>query len=368
MSRATVQVCKHPPEPVAATTRQDKRLPSLDGLRAVSISMVLFHHLLGPRGFANIPWLYALGNWGNMGVRMFFVLSGFLITTLLLEEHQAKGRISLRQFYLRRAFRILPASYAYIAAVCILAACNIVIVNGTGIVMAVTYVMNYREVIAPHAVTAGLGHLWSLAVEEQFYMFWPLVFCVAGPKRGMWCAATILLLVPCARYLTAKCGHTYVGMYYMFHTVADALATGCLLAGTRNWLARMPAYRWFITSRAFIIVPIAAGCIVVWGNRYSGAMFVVGIGALNSLIALCIDRVLRVPRDISGRLLNWGPIVWVGQVSYSLYLWQQLFLVYGLAHPYGTFPLSLVLTGVAACGSYYLIERPFLLLRRRFHE
>jgi len=134
-----------------------RAIPGLDGLRAISIVFVLLAHLSGTRHFPNSRWLMGLG---ELGVRVFFVISGYLITTILLEELGRKGTISLPRFYFRRAMRLFPAAYFLITVIAAIAALSLLRVDRRDILFAVTYTMNYND-----ARGWELGHLWSLAVE-----------------------------------------------------------------------------------------------------------------------------------------------------------------------------------------------------------
>src|SRR5215471_14081758 len=151
-----------------------KRIPSLDGLRAVSIGMVLLGHLDGVRDFPRA--LYHLTHFANFGVRVFFVISGYLITHLVLKEQSKTGRIDLAEFYRRRAFRILPPAYLYMVVV-IVAYGHLF--SWQNIVTGFAYLTSYFISTTPWP----LGHLWSLSVEEQFYLLWPLALAIAFGSR-----------------------------------------------------------------------------------------------------------------------------------------------------------------------------------------
>src|SRR5215471_5068557 len=150
------------------------RIPSLDGIRAVSILMVLMSHFGLSLHYPHNLW--ALANcYGKVGLRIFYVLSGFLITHLLLRERDKAGRISLKNFYLRRAYRILPAAYLYMIVVTALFHADF---QAKDIVLAFTYLSSYSTYI-PHS----LSHLWSLSVEEQFYVVWPAAMAAAAIRE-----------------------------------------------------------------------------------------------------------------------------------------------------------------------------------------
>lgn len=155
---------------VASTERAGGRITSLDGLRALSIGMVVAGHAAVRRGPAAFGWWLALLGRPELGVDVFFVLSGYLITRLLLDEERRSGGISLREFYLRRAFRILPALHFYVLVMAILCGAHLVGISAGSFIDALVFTRNY-------GVFGGggwwFGHFWSLAVEEQFYLAWP---------------------------------------------------------------------------------------------------------------------------------------------------------------------------------------------------
>jgi peptidoglycan/LPS O-acetylase OafA/YrhL len=319
------------------------RIPSLDGLRAISICFVLLGHLAGTRGFPAALWFFT--RYAEFGVRIFFVISGFLITQLLLQEHQRTGTIRLRSFYARRAYRILPAAYAYMAVVIVLASSML---NPREIAAAIFYLSNYTH------PTWVLGHLWSLSVEEQFYLLWPFAMAFAFRKRGVTALAVVCV-----------CPFIRIAFYFSplrssfdtyFPAVADALATGCVLAIYRPRLERFAGQlqsRWMLT-----FVPITLA-LHFWKFVHNRSYQVVGLTLLHFSIALTIDHVMRRPY----RLLNTRPIIWVGVLSYSLYLCQQPFLNRNSDAFFASFPLNIILAVSAAVICHYAIEQPFLALR-----
>lgn len=341
------------------------RIPSLDGLRAISIALVLVLHMSGTKNFlayGQIEWF----NPGDLGVRTFFIISGFLITSLLLEELDAAGRISLGNFYIRRTFRIFPAFYAYVLVVALLGFLGLVTLAPGDLLHAVTYTVNYHN-------TGGswfVAHLWSLSVEEQFYLLWPATLAFLGRRRGLLAAAAVVAIVPLIRLV----GWIFFPGYrddilHTFETVADSLATGCLLAGSRDWLIEQSWYRNMQASRWFAVIPVIivlADTMFIRPRIY----FTFMIPILNVSIALMIDWCVRHSTGIIGRILNARPMVFVGTLSYSLYLWQQLFCQQQ-RHPgtwWGMFPSNLILSFLTALASFYLIEQPFLNLRKRFSK
>lgn len=339
---------------------QRGRIPSLDGLRAVAITLVLAGHSIGTQHFFCLRWKAPIG---EFGVRIFFVLSGFLISSLLLKELELSGRISLKNFYLRRVFRIFPASYTYMLIVAILAALGLLALHAHDLLRAITYTSNYYGGRGWY-----VGHLWSLSVEEQFYLLWPLTLCLVGRKRGIVIAAIVCVLVPLMRvgefvFVPAL----RVGVDTRFETVADSMAIGCVLAGTRDWLSRCRPYMRILSSVLFAFVPILtlAMCLFPLRLRFE---LTVGYSLMNLGIALCLDWCIRFDGHPIGRALNWRPVTFVGVLSYSLYLWQQPFVDRYSRSPLAAFPLDVALAFCAALGSYYFVERPFLRLKRRFES
>ena len=328
-------------------TVHSSRIPSLDGLRAVSIALVLLGHLAGTRNFPiALPFI---GSYANLGVRVFFVISGYLITTLLVKEHDKTGRINLLEFYRRRAYRILPPAYLYMLLICLVGWSQLSALN---VFSAFTYITNYFIASTPWR----LGHLWSLSIEEQFYVLWPAVLVFAF-ARGRRIALSVVLLAPLLRIAFYFAGFQYIEYY--FPTVADAIATGCLLAIVWPDLKR---FDHILLSPFIAIVPILTLAIpLLRGAGLENRIYqTVGVSIMHLGIAICIYNSIRK----EWRCLNHPALVWIGLISYSLYLWQQPFLDRGnQAHWWTAFPQNLVLAFIAAAWSYYFVERSFLRLR-----
>lgn len=343
-----------------------KRIPSLDGLRAISIVMVVLGHMTGTAGLP-VRWLPFA--WGGLGVTVFFVISGYLITSLLLKEQERTGSISLRMFYFRRTLRIFPAMYVLVAIVVILGATGVLAGPGEAervqlreadVVAAATYTMNFR---VEHSW--WLAHTWSLAVEEQFYLLWPAAVAYLGIAGGLRGAIGAMVAAPFFRVVFYYGWPAYRPLVEQaFPFVFDALATGCVLAMLRRQLWANRWYRAILESRWFVLVPV-----IVWAmfavNKIVILSLLVGWTVIHVGIAMCIDWSMRFPLSPIGRLLNSRPLVWVGGISYSLYLWQQVFLCRYHTSWFTTFPVNIGLAFAAAIGSYYLVEQPFLRLRER---
>jgi peptidoglycan/LPS O-acetylase OafA/YrhL len=328
------------------------RIPSLDGLRALSILLVVIGHLAESRSTSKIGFDVA-GAFANLGVNIFFVISGYLITKLLLQENRKTGTISLRQFYIRRAYRILPAATFFMLPVFVIFRHDLRWYHAAA---AMFYLANY-DFTHPWF----LGHLWSLSVEEQFYLLWPGVLkkCISARNR-IYILLGVIAFAPFYRILC----------YFLrlhgqadetFPAVADVLATGCLLAilepqllpfllKRKNW--RPPLI--FLLVLPPLLVPL------YWGARE----FHLNVALLFFLwpaMHFSIAGLILCAVQSHTWILNAKPIAWLGKVSYSLYLWQQLF-VYG-RQPRAWYGPLLAL-GMASV-SYYLVERPALRLREK---
>ncbi|HEY0991631.1 MAG TPA: acyltransferase [Kofleriaceae bacterium] len=329
------------------------RIPTLDGIRAIAIVFVLCAHSLGT---GILPMTSRAHVFGDIGVRTFFVLSGFLITTLLLRERARFGAISLRGFYLRRALRIFPAFYTFLAVVIVLRAAGLATASDRDLVFAGTYTMNFHADRAWH-----VGHLWSLSVEEQFYLAWPLTLIALGARRGLLVAIAAIAVAPAVRLATWYGWPELRALAdQMFPCVFDALATGCVLAIARESLEASPRYRRLLDARWFWVVPLA--CLASRAVTRPWLDLGVTMTLANVGIALAIHRCVARPHGAVATVLEHPLAVRVGVLSYSLYLWQQLFLDRHAHAWFTVFPVNVVLAFAAATLSYRLIEAPCLRL------
>ncbi|MDR5726730.1 MAG: acyltransferase [Terriglobia bacterium] len=325
------------------------RIPTLDGLRAVAISIVITSH---------IAWQNtALGRLGHLGVLIFFALSGYLITARLLDEYAANGRISLRNFYLRRAFRILPPALTYLSIVSLLAAVGLVVCNAAAIRGALLFYVNYIDVgDTGHRV----GHFWSLSVEEHFYMLWPIALITFGVSKG-W--RTALMLTAAVIGWRALDHHFDIlaGLFrdphlawnrYGTDAIADTLLWGCALAffrfKLRPWVSLSTA-----GAAMVLLLLLTLDKLRIDAN--------IAFTAQDLLPAVILGAIVSCPQSAVGRVLELRGMRFVGQLSYSLYIWQQIFLVGSKLAP---------VVGIAAafaCAylSYRYIEQPFIGLGKR---
>jgi peptidoglycan/LPS O-acetylase OafA/YrhL len=312
-----------------------KRIPSLDGLRAISIALVV----LGHWGANHYGWQFAL-SYANLGVRIFFIISGYLITTLLLKERTKTGTIHLKDFYIRRAYRILPAATVFIVPITILRWHEL---SWYHIAAAVLYLPDLDR-------PRFIGHLWSLSVEEQFYLLWPSVL-----KKWYEHRSRILLgVVAIAPFYRLICYAMHViGADFTFPAVADNLAIGCLLAIFAPQIKRISAGLALAMTAAVVLIPL-------YPSTSKGRTLIL-LFALWPVLHISIAGVLLHVVQTPYRVLNWGPVMWLGKISYSLYLWQQVFAFDKGPEP----PIFLAYAVGTACASYYLIEQPMLKLRER---
>lgn len=361
-----------PPSCALAAQLARGRICSLDGLRALSISLVLGCHTFNAWSRASTGHDYT-GFWSNifdggLGVSVFFVISGFLITHLLLKELKKTGRIDLVNFYIRRTFRIWPAFFAYLGAVVVLRQLGIIPVGRRDLIAAALFVFNY----VPHVGSWWVGHSWSLSVEEQFYLVWPALLLLVGRRRGIGLAAVLLVMAAGFRWIELRhlpwTSMWITRMWETTHTRMDGLMCGgllALLADSRRFgaiLTRCFDWRLHWVAAVYLCCQwVLLGHLLPLTTKMT-----IGSSIEAAAITLIVAWAISHPETIGGRFLNWGPLVHVGRISYSLYLWQQLFLVFLNRSWTGIFPLNLLCAFAMAEASHYLVEQPFLRLRERW--
>jgi len=337
-----------------------KTIPSLDGIRAIAVGLVILYHF----GFAAVP--------GDHGVLIFFVLSGLLITWLLLKEADRTGGVSLAQFYYRRALRILPAFYAFLGLALALLVVTKREVVWEQVWAAVLYVANYYNATHPEGTgTRALNHLWSLAIEEQFYLLWPLAF---RSLRRNGARLTFALGATISAIWVYRAGLHLAGMnvryiYSAFDTRADHLLIGCMTAvllhgGVINSFWRR------VTARAWmpLVTCVMFAASAMYGHDHLTYRHVAGYALDPVLAAVGIVQMIALGSTRLWCWLNARPVVWMGRISYSLYLYQQLGVsrfVFPTAPTVVRFPACIAVTFGLAAASHYIIERPFLRLKER---
>ncbi|NUP12172.1 MAG: acyltransferase [Polyangiaceae bacterium] len=353
-------------------TQRSERIPCLDGLRAISIAMVIAAHMegtmthdwTGPMALSDDLPMGDFVDLGSLGVRVFFVISGFLITKLLIEEQARTGTISLQKFYFRRAFRIFPAFAFVVGAIAIAGHFGWIKLRVGDVFHALTFTMNYH-----HDRAWELGHVWSIAVEEQFYLVWPALLIYLRPRGALIAAAATMLVTPIVKVATWKFFPDHrAGIGETFQTVADTLATGAVLALVRD---RINAQSWFARAQSHGAAPIVLFATAVAMHHlhtHASFGFTLGETLTNISIALCIDACARNPGSLVGRFLEQKPLVFAGTLSYSIYLVQQPFLYRDNHAWWASFPANLGFVLGAALVSYYLVEKPFLGLRMKLER
>lgn len=331
----------------------ERRIPSLDGARAIAVTLVFTWHLLV---HANVPLIWRI-DYGNLGVRVFFVISGFLITSLLLAEREKTGTINIASFYVRRVFRIFPAYYVFLLVMAALLPTGWLILHKVDFLPSAAFYSDYQN------AHDALGHTWSLSVEEQFYLLWPGAIVLLGLRRSFYGCIALLLLAPLFRMLVDLSIWPDTAMRGI-EVVGDALAWGCILACARDRLWNNRLYRRLVSSPYVGFIPLATLLFMaVMMTRSRIAYDTIGIPLLNVGLVLMLDRYMRfAATTLTGRWLNWAPIAWVGSISYSLYLWQEPLSC--LTHPLPVI-VEVLAAFALANASRHWVELPFLALRRR---
>ncbi len=319
------------------------RIPSLDGLRAIAILLVVFGHGLpsfyawaGIQPNAIVGWF----DKGHTGVTIFFVLSGYLITRLIRSELESTSAFNIIKFYVRRALRIFPAFYAFVGVVGVLVAIGVVRHSFLDVFLASVHLFNYRilsiswnPAAANEAFSSSswyLGHTWTLALEQQYYLLWPLAILVLGLRRSRWLAILVLILSPVLRVATHFLlpgwrGHTGI----MLPWAADSLILGSL-AGLCAHREKFEKYWSDVDTLVFVVGDFLFLCFLspLASKTLGGGYNLLLAPSLNSLVVLhAVLWFSRHPSCIAGKLLNSSTAKWFGSLSYSLYLWQQLYLV-----------------------------------------
>lgn len=352
-------------------------VPALDGLRAVAIGLVFAFHL---------DIIY----FGWLGVQLFFVLSGFLITQILVADaRRLRGQRFFSRFYMRRTLRIFPLYFLFVGALVIFGQAA---VSAGDSPYLLTYTYNIRRVTEDYVHSPFYAHLWSLAVEEQFYLVWPLLIYVLGERSFRRFVIGIIFLYPIARvilHLTladdpAVREQLVAHAYYQTFSQAEAFAWGALAALFGAQLRKVNARLLVLGLCAVAVIAVIGEIAAFQSSDLAvrrlgmpaafdlGQAYVWGYTATSCLFAGLVLRCLEPGRLAS--LLAWKPVVWVGAVSYGIYVYH--YPVIELCSRYfrsGSDSEVMPLTGIAAsivitlglaAISYYGFEKPFLKLKR----
>jgi peptidoglycan/LPS O-acetylase OafA/YrhL len=346
---------------------EKRNIPTLDGWRGFAvIGVILFH---GRSGFFDEDSeLAKLSAHGSLGVDLFFAISGFLICGLLLQEYQSHGGVNLRRFYIRRCFRILPPYYAALAVFCAISTFGMIHVNYSYLPSCFLFYRNYKPLGMDEQGGFYTAHFWTLAIEEHFYLIWPMLLIAVKPKRAGKVAFLVAMAVFVWRLIE---GHFHwlatilppANLFVRTDTRMDALLWGCLAA------IYFPAIKRYSTRIRFsqLWLPILATLLVIEKLHPAGLILLRAV----LLPALVLSTVIQ-PTSLLGRILEWQPLRWIGTISYSLYLWQELFLpelasekAHGAFHYLQQPPWNVLAILICACLSRYLIEIPMTRLGHR---
>lgn len=343
----------------AALQKPGAYIPTLDGWRAIAVLMVVLSHSVATDGK---HWYQ---EYGQFGVQLFFGISGFLICSRLLDERAKTGAISLTNFYCRRTFRLFPASWAYLAALIVFAAHGTVHIEWGELLSCVLFYRNYLFFSSPMSDTSGASwftaHFWSLAVEEHFYLIFPLMLVSFRPSRATMLIPGFAVALCVCRFVIGRVhsvpllfpfqqpywsewhlptllwGCWFALLLKRFPTAQlwrwlPVVGLGSFLFLLCTWTAHLPGYGYY----SQLLMPVAIVSTVLWSDKG------------------CIT------------VLESAPFRWVGRMSYSLYLWQQLFFVGSSSRQVPhlkvlqEWPYNCVALFVCAAASYYLIERPLM--------
>lgn len=334
---------------------QAKRVPMLDVVRAIAAFLVVIDHFRLTRGLT-----------GTVGVTIFFALSGYLITGLLLAENRRTGTVSLRGFYRRRFFRIFPAFYVFWGIYIVIMLVERQNVPWAQAISSLLYYSNYYWGIT--GVAPLMVITWSLSIEEQFYLIWPALFLLwkNSPRRLMWGTAALICLSFTSRLVENYILHLDLNyLMYSFEARADSLMIGCLLAITvatghaRRFVNVVAAKSWFL--------PITLALLIFSGietlNNTYNIIFRSTIEA--TFGALLIVQLLALPSRSLWNAFNNPATRYFGTISYSVYLYHGLcrrFVesVLNVRDTYAVAVLGLLSTVIVSTASYCLIEKTFI--------
>jgi len=357
-----------------------KRIKSLDGIRAMCIIAVFFTHALDtiPIPVVHDKMLaFFITNAGHLGVKIFFVISGFLITKLLLLEREKNGKIDIKDFYIRRMMRILPVFFLYILVILILKWTLIpdIFSSYSLVLFAVCYIWDYKHMFTSMSMADHghwfFGHFWTLSIEEQFYLFWPLIFTRLSQKsviRFIIGAAVVIPILRLATFLFIPQSKMYADM--MLHTSGDNLLIGCLGAIIERSAYFKNTLLKYIQNRP---LGIANFCLLFLVSPFLSYRFeapynlLIGYSLNTFSIMFFLYWTIYVPSWFSS-ILNTRVFIWIGVLSYSLYVWQQLFLTNINKLWVNQFPQNIIISVLVASASYYLIEKPVLRLKKKFSK
>ncbi|HYO80729.1 MAG TPA: acyltransferase [Bryobacteraceae bacterium] len=361
MCKVSAPQSERPPEEVPhQSVFTFHHVPELDGLRGIAILLVIMGHSLQ----YSLTYEESGQGLSTLGVMLFFVLSGFLITSLLESESSRSGSIDLKRFYLRRAFRLTPAFSLFLAVIALLVAARAIVdVPWYEIGASAMYLRNI------YGRSSSLGHLWSLSLEEQFYCMWPAVMRFAPAARVLTIAIAATALIAAWRMyaIYAELFPYESGVFYTRPWFRlDSILIGCCLSLA---IAKRSYVRGALERVALSVHPLLAWAMLIswsiFGDRVSHVIdiTVTMIGAL-----VVVSQIVFCGSHAVSTMLRHRLLTTFGALSYSLYLWQQIFIVSGTSD-WGllkVFPFNLLIIVAISWVSYKCVEIPFLRLRNRF--
>lgn len=350
---------------------KSKIIPSLNGLRAISIILVIFSHvgILNDTLHKFFPLLILES--GALGVNVFFAISGYLITKLLLDEEKKYGRVSLTNFYKRRTLRIFPAYYFLLLVYFILQKYQLIFLSNQSWITALTYTKYFN-----HSADGISEHLWSLSVEEHFYLLWPFAFVFLPSKRSF-ILIIFIIIVPLIRIY----GYSHTIPYFEIDNLtifqrADSLMAGCLLAihYDKFCLYTEKIFKAVKFPLLFILLLLVAIiCIDEMNKAYGlhlGIITIPFLGQSGTITIAVILMLIIYSINYSGwwfTFLNNRVMDYIGRLSYSLYLWQQV-IIFGSLGYISKKPYVFLAIFIAANFSYFIIEKPFLSFKNKLHK
>jgi peptidoglycan/LPS O-acetylase OafA/YrhL len=347
-----------------------KKYPSLNGLRALSVLLVVIHHLgLQYNLFDKLSsnsWINPITSFiqdGHLGVTVFFVISGFLITSLLLQEEQANGKISLKNFYTRRTLRIFPAYYFLLLTYFIIQSLGYIKINDNLWLTALTYTKDFEFDSGWYT-----GHAWSLSIEEQFYLFWPFIF-ILGDFARKFSSVILILSVPLIRLFLHFHRIEWASDHSIFARI-DSIAIGCFFALYRDEITKSLAPYWNPVFYLSVLTLIFLRYFPDITSKINLQYIFIPLGTThgsiaNVLIALILIFSIYGTKSLWFKFLNLKLLNYIGLLSYSIYLWQQIF-INKTSFWINQFPQNILLLVLLSIFSYYIIEKPFLRLKSKF--
>ncbi|TCD02200.1 acyltransferase [Pedobacter frigidisoli] len=345
----------------------EKYLPSLDGWRAIAILLVVLGHAKFTVTKETIYYRFTEKFvYAELGVRIFFIISGFLITSLLIKETLLTNRINISHFFIKRVLRIFPLLYLYLSVIGILMVYYKLDLNIHNFLGPILYVSNFTF----YNNTWLTGHTWSLSIEEQFYLVWPFVFSAMTKKAWLFCVL-IIGLMPMLKVFWYYKGY-YIQSLGPFLNGADAIFTGALLSFL-CFKGLMKADSNFWGSKSFkIIATLILFLCYFLSHRGMMGKILLPFGGLLTDISVCYLLLSTIihRKGFFYDILNNPIVTKIGVISYSLYIWQQVFIIpqdyYTAILPRSAFPFNILLSFLAAFISYYGYEVHFLKMKKKF--